>query len=199
MTGGEEQVGSEQWNRWRESVDLDEYAQRWRRMEAAGENPHGEADFVSRFAPGSVLDAGCGMGRVAIELARRGIETVGVDVDPDLLARARADAPELEWELADLTELRLDRPFDVVVAAGNVIGFVEESRRSEAVTRCAAHVAPGGRLIVGYQLRRGWPSVDEYERWCVDAGLEPEERWSTWAGDPFVTGSTYLVSVHRRR
>src|SRR5919204_5229355 len=52
----------------------------------AGENVHGEADFVESFHPGSVLDAGCGTGRVAIELARRGIEVVGVDLDPGMLA-----------------------------------------------------------------------------------------------------------------
>src|SRR2546430_3503284 len=50
---------------------------------------HGEANFVVRFAPASVLDGGCGTGRVGRELARRGIEVVGVDIDPQMLATAR--------------------------------------------------------------------------------------------------------------
>ena len=37
-------------------------------MEADGTAAHGEADFIAAYAPSSVLDAGCGMGRVAIEL-----------------------------------------------------------------------------------------------------------------------------------
>jgi ubiquinone/menaquinone biosynthesis C-methylase UbiE len=49
-----------------------------------------------------VLDAGCGTGRVAIELARRGIEIVGVDIDPGMLGSARRKAPELTWIEADL-------------------------------------------------------------------------------------------------
>ena len=56
------------------------YDERWRRMEAAGVNPHGEADFVFSYGPRSVLDAGCGTGRVAIELARRGLDVVGTDL-----------------------------------------------------------------------------------------------------------------------
>src|SRR3954451_22003786 len=60
--------------------NADEYDARWRAKAAAGEDPHGEATFVAAFSPSSVLDAGCGTGRVAIELARRGIETCGVDL-----------------------------------------------------------------------------------------------------------------------
>src|SRR5690242_14604202 len=69
---------------------------------AAGENIHGEADLVESFGPRTVLDAGCGTGRVAVELARRGIAVVGVDLDPQMLATARRKAPNLEWHLADL-------------------------------------------------------------------------------------------------
>ena len=91
-----------EWAQWRRQVDLDGYDERWARMAAAGENPHGEADLVCRFDPATVLDGGCGTGRVAIELARRGIDVVGVDLDTDMLARARAKAPELTWVEADL-------------------------------------------------------------------------------------------------
>ena len=50
----------------------------------------------------SVLDAGCGTGRVAIELARHGVDVVGVDVDASMIGEARRRAPELEWVEADL-------------------------------------------------------------------------------------------------
>src|SRR5215207_5999851 len=58
------------------------YDQRFERLAAAGHDIHGEASFVAGYEPGTVLDAGCGTGRVAIELARRGIRTVGIDLDP---------------------------------------------------------------------------------------------------------------------
>ncbi len=191
-------AGSAEWETWRRRVDLDQYDERWRLMAASGENPHGEADLVGSFAPTSVLDAGCGTGRVGIELARRGVEVVGVDLDPDLLQRAIAKAPELTWLVADLADLDLARTFDVVVAAGNVIGFVAVGARAAAVRGMARHVAPGGRLVVGWQQRTGWPSVDDHDAWCAQAGLRPEHRFASWAGDPFIDGGDYVVTVHHR-
>jgi SAM-dependent methyltransferase len=188
---------SDEWSRWRLDVDLSSYDDRWARMAASGQNPHGEVDLVMRLSPSSVLDAGCGTGRVAIELARRDVEVVGVDLDDDLLAIARRKAPELTWISADLAGLDLGRAFDVVVAAGNVIGFVEPADRIRAVARCAAHLAPGGHLVVGYQLRRGWPTLDEYDAWCADAALVLDARFATWEGDPLGTAPDYAVSVHR--
>src|ERR1700732_4830520 len=58
-----------------------DYQRRFDELASSGVDVHGEATFVVRRAPASVLDAGCGTGRVAIELARRGITVVGVDVD----------------------------------------------------------------------------------------------------------------------
>ena len=74
-------------NRWleRSGVEGDAYDVQYTVRAQAGENVHGEADFVETFGPKSVLDAGCGTGRVAIELARRGIDVVGVDIDPRML------------------------------------------------------------------------------------------------------------------
>jgi 2-polyprenyl-3-methyl-5-hydroxy-6-metoxy-1,4-benzoquinol methylase len=51
---------------------------------------HGEATFVEGLGVRRVLDAGCGTGRVAIELARRGLDVVGLDADPGMLSAARA-------------------------------------------------------------------------------------------------------------
>jgi SAM-dependent methyltransferase len=191
-------AGAAEWATWRERVDLDGYDERWAKMAERGENPHGEADLVARYAPASVLDAGCGTGRVGIELARRGLDVVGVDLDPDLLERARVKAPGLRWELAGLAGLDLGRTFDVVVMAGNVVGFVAPEERAGAVAGAAAHVAPGGRLISGCQLRAGWPSIDEYDAWCADAGLVLDDRFATWEGDPLGPRPDYAVAVHLR-
>src|SRR5437868_9410747 len=113
-------------NRWLRTKDLsgDAYDARYDERAAAGENVHGEADFVERLAPRSVLDAGCGTGRVARELARRGIDVVGVDVDPSMLATARRQAPDLDWRLGDLATIDLGCTFDVALLAGNVMLFV---------------------------------------------------------------------------
>ena len=186
------------WSRWRQAQCPVDYDERWRRIEAAGGNPHGEADFVWSYRPRSVLDGGCGTGRVAIELARRGVEVVGTDLDQDMIAAARAKAAELTWVLADLSELDLATEFEVVVLAGNVIPYVAAPRRRAAVLACARHLAPAGRLIAGFQLQQGWPTLADYDTWCEHAGLLLEARYATWERDPFSDPGSYAVSVHRR-
>ncbi|HEY0641076.1 MAG TPA: class I SAM-dependent methyltransferase [Pseudonocardiaceae bacterium] len=186
----------EDWPAWRDEVDLGAYDARWQRLAESGVDPHGEADLVCTYAPLSVLDAGCGTGRVAIELARRGVAVVGTDLDADMLSRARAKAPALRWVACDLADLALPDRFDVVVLAGNVVPYVAAERRAAAVAACAAHLAPGGRLIAGFQLRPGWPALPEYDAWCAAAGLAVESRFATWDRAPY-TGGDYAVSVHR--
>lgn len=187
---------SPQWAEWRARVDLDEYAERWDRLAAAGQHVHGEADFVAAYAPTSVLDAGCGMGRVAIELARRGIDVVGVDLDDDLLAYARRWAPELAWVHADLASLALGRTFDVVAMPGNVMPFCRSTDRPAIIATCAVHLAPGGALVAGFSLAAC--PLDAYDACCDAAGLELAERWATWERDPSTGDDDYAVSVHRR-
>lgn len=188
---------SDGWNQWRRQLNPTDYDERWRRIEAGGGNPHGEADLVFSYGPRSVLDAGCGTGRVAIELAHRGLDVVGTDLDPDMIGLARAKAPELAWVHADLSELDLLTRFDAVVLAGNVIPYVASDRRQAAIAGCARHLAPSGRLIAGFQLQAGWPSVADYDRWCDSAGLTLEARYATWDRDPFTDTGSYAVSVHR--
>jgi SAM-dependent methyltransferase len=168
-------------------------------MAAAGEPVHGEADLLVSFEPASVLDAGCGTGRVAIELARRGIVVAGVDADPDMLERARRKAPDIDWTVADLATFDLGRTFDIVVLAGNVLPFVEPSDRAAAVRGCARHLAPGGRLVSGAGLQRGWPTIDELDRWSAEAGLDLEARFGGWGREAWSPGADYAVTVSRRR
>jgi SAM-dependent methyltransferase len=187
----------EDWTGWRAQLGVDGYDERWRRLAASGQNPHGEADLVAGHGPRSVLDGGCGTGRVAIELARRGIEVLGVDLDSDMIAAARAKAPSLRWLHADMAELNRPERFDVVVLAGNVVPYVPAARRAAAVAGCARHLVSGGRLIAGFALRPGWPSLADYDAWCAAAGLVPVERFATWERAPYQDGN-YAVMVYRR-
>jgi SAM-dependent methyltransferase len=188
---------SEAWVGWRQRLDVGTYDDRWRRMAAAGQNPHGEADLVAGYGPASVLDAGCGTGRVAIELARRGVEVVGVDLDADMLAVAQANAPELTWVRGDLAVLDLGRRFDVVVLAGNVLRFVSADGRPASIAACARHLHPGGRLVNGFQLGPPGPELADLDRWAADAGLTLEDRFATWDRRRFTANDRYAVSIHR--
>ena len=177
--------------------DGDAYQARIDALAAEGAYLHAEADLVCSFAPAAVLDAGCGTGRVAAELAQRGVEVVGVDRDASMVATARAQAPGVTFAVADLTDLALGRTFDVVLLAGNVPLFTPEGTQDALVGRCAGHVAPGGRLVAGFQLGQGY-GLDAWDASCAARGLALESRWSTWDGEPFEVTSGYAVSVHRR-
>ena len=180
------------------------YDQRWEELAASGADVHGEADLVAHLvgppAGRAVLDAGCGTGRVAIELARRGYPTVGLDVDPTLLDRARAKAPTLRWyegDLADLPPEVAPGPFAAAVLAGNVMIFVAPGTEAAVLEHVAARLAPGGLLVAGFQLT-GRLTWDDYAAAAAGAGLDPVARWSTWERAPF-TGRDYVVAVDSKR
>lgn len=207
-------------NRWLSRDDVPrgaDYDARWERAAAAGSNIHGEADFIASFAPvgvsdgdgarvPSVLDAGCGTGRVGIELARRGFAMVGVDVDPAMLERARAKHPNGDWQLADLATLDLRDPhrgtndvrrFDIVALPGNVMIFLAAGTEATVLQRLVAHLVPGGVLIAGFQLVAGRLTLARYDEVSAAAGLRLEQRLGTWDGQSFEPGGDYAVSVHR--
>ena len=186
------------------------YDDRWRRMEARGEWVHGEADLVCWFEPTSVLDAGCGTGRVAIELDRRGIHATGVDIDERMLAEARAKAPQVRWVLDDLADMDLTdteaagpggdaprRRFDLIVMAGNVMLFLQPGTEAAVVANMARHLVGGGRLVTGFRMGFTALTFADYDRFAADAGLDLEHRWTTWDRQPY-DGGSYAVTVHRR-
>jgi 2-polyprenyl-3-methyl-5-hydroxy-6-metoxy-1,4-benzoquinol methylase len=194
-------------SRWSDHGDVErgaDYDARWARLEGEGTHIHGEADLIEALlcdvvvgpAGGAVLDAGCGTGRVAIELSRRRVEVVGVDLDPTMLDVARAKGPLIDWHLADLSTLELSREFDVVAAPGNVMIFLEPGTEAVVVGRLAAHVRPGGHLVVGFRVAVDLLPLDHYDGHAADAGLEPVHRWATWDREPYA-GGDYAVSVHR--
>jgi len=147
---------------------------------------------------------------------------VGVDLDAAMLDAARHKAPELHWVRADLLDVTVTdntvtdtarrdagptgdvenaeasepRLFDVVAMPGNVMIFVSPGTEAAVVANLARHLGPGGRLIAGFQLGPDRLSLDSYDAAGSAAGLELEDRWSTWDRAPFA-GGDYAVSVHR--
>jgi len=171
---------------------------------------HGEADLVDDLAQTTdrqagrrttILDAGCGTGRVAIELARRGHTTTGIDRDADLVATARAKAPELTWVEADLVATSAHvaaASIDVAVLAGNVMIFLDPGTEGAVLASVAETLRPGGLVVIGFQVRAGGYGPVGLDEAAADAGFDILHRWSTWARDPWAPEGDYQVSVHRR-
>ena len=175
------------------------YDERFDALASAGRDVHGEAGFVGSLGVRSVLDAGCGTGRVAIELARRGLDVAGVDLDAAMLDTARHKAPELSWHRADLAdpELDLGREFEAVVMAGNVMIFVSPGTEGAVWSRPSVTCVRPALFVSGFSLRPGGLDTVEYDRLAALVGLDLAERWSTWDRSPFTDADSYAVSVHR--
>ncbi len=83
------------------------------------------AELPADLRGARVLDAGCGTGTMAVELAQRGAEVVAVDISPSLIAiaRDRADAAlNIRWESGDMLDPRLGH-FDHILAMDSMIYY----------------------------------------------------------------------------
>jgi SAM-dependent methyltransferase len=199
-------------NRWEQLTggrSGEEYAARFAELAERGQDVHGEARLCATLVPpgARVLDAGCGTGRVLIQLAQLGYDGVGVDQDASMLAVARRNAPRLTWLQADLADFDPDAAgvgsgFDLVVAAGNVFPLLAPGTESAVAARLAQALRPGGLLVAGFGLDQEHlpvpPSLTlaDYDAHCTEAGLTLTDRFATWDADPY-DGGGYAVSVHR--
>lgn len=179
------------------------YIERFRSMASEGADLQGESRLVDVLAPrgARLLDAGCGPGRHGGHLASLGHRVVGVDIDPALIEAARADHPGATWLVADLVTLDLaaqgePEPFDGALVAGNVMDFVTEDHRGSAVARVAAHVRPGGFVVVGCRVGRGFTPAD-LDAAAAACGLRLEHRFATWDLAPWTEDADFAVSVLR--
>ncbi|HXQ62303.1 MAG TPA: class I SAM-dependent methyltransferase [Acidimicrobiales bacterium] len=187
-------------NRWLEDSVArgGDYDERFARLAAQGLDVHGEANLVASLGLRSVLDAGCGTGRLAIELARRGLDVVGVDLDAEMLAVARDKAPLIRWVEADLVGVDLGCTFEGVVLAGNVMIFLTPETERKVLANLARHLEAGGLLVAGFSLLENRLTLEAYDRLAAEAGLERVDRWSTWDRAPFSPHADYAVSVHTK-
>ncbi|MGY1731431.1 class I SAM-dependent methyltransferase [Geodermatophilus sp. SYSU D01045] len=174
------------------------YVKRFKDLAAGGMDIVGEARLVDAMLPrrSRVLDAGCGPGRVGGHLAAAGHDVVGVDVDPVLIAAAEEDHPGARWLVGDLATLDLPDRFDAIVCAGNVVTFLAPSTRTEVLRRFRAHLADGGRAVVGFGAGRDY-AFDAFLADARAAGLEPDLLLSSWHLHPFTAQSDFLVAVLR--
>ncbi len=177
------------------------YIDRFRTMEANGDDLAGEARLIDAMAPRNarILDAGCGPGRVGAQLADAGHEVVGVDVDPVLIEAARADRSGPVWLVGDLAVLDLPargvpEPFDVIACVGNVVPFLAPSTRRMTLANFRRHLAPGGRIVVAFGSGRGYEFAEFLDDVRLE-GLNPDLLLESFDVRPFTDTSTFLVAV----
>jgi SAM-dependent methyltransferase len=122
-------------------------------------------------APKTILDVGCGTGRLAVALAERGHRVTGADPSPGMMrvARSRPGGAPVTWIDSDGQRLGLDTRFDLITITGNVFQVFLEDEEIRAVLRnLRRHLAPGGRLA--FETRN--PQVEEWRGWTPDLTRE---------------------------
>jgi SAM-dependent methyltransferase len=130
----------------------------------------GEPEIVhAAVADGaSILELGCGTGRILRPLAELGHPVLGVDESPAMLAHL-TDLPNAR---SPIETLRLGRTFDAVLLASMMLNTDPGQRRAFLAT-CRRHLGPRGVVVV-QQAAPGWfdtvaPSEAEHDgiRWVV--------------------------------
>ena len=126
------------------------------RYDAAIPIPPGEIELylgLAREAQAqglATLELACGTGRIAIPLAREGIDIVGLDNSPEMLARAQDKSVGLKnvrWVEGDMRSADLGERFGLVFIATGTFQLMLSMEDQMACLRCAYdHLAPGGRL-----------------------------------------------------
>jgi Methyltransferase domain len=88
-----------------------------------------------RAAEGPVLYMGIGAGRLAVPLARAGVELVGVDAHPVMLEHLRARLPDVELVQSRVEDLELGRRFDLVIGPSSILALRERLASAARHTR----------------------------------------------------------------
>ncbi len=97
----------------------------------------------------SVVDIACGTGAHVRHLADHFPDVAGVELSEDMLAVAKSQSPEVPWHLGDMRDFDLGRTYDAVTCLFASISHMRTTEELDAaVARMAAHVTPGGVLII---------------------------------------------------
>lgn len=164
------------------------------------------ARCLADVAPGgAVLDLGCGAGRpIGQWLAGQGFAVTGVDYAPAMLALFRDHLPEAEAVEADMVTLDLGRRFAAIIGWGSFFHLTRAEQRN-ALPRLAAHLAPGGRLLLTVGPGAGEVTGTVGGEVVTHASLSPEEYAAILAAagapveafraeDPDCAGHTLLLA-----
>ena len=106
----------------------------------------GEVELISSWLPpgASILELGCGVGRITRRLLARGYRVTAIDNSPDMLSHVPVEASRVR---ADIEDLDLGVTFDAVLLASCLINIPDESVRARQLTKCRQHLQLGSPLL----------------------------------------------------
>jgi len=194
-----------QWQEVYDRLASDYDSQEWTHATVA------EVDFLvdelSVPSGGSILDVGCGTGRHAIELARRGFRVTGVDISAGMLAQAAMAAEraevEVDWVRGDAAHLTAQTQFDAAIClydgALRLLALYEDPIDHDVAILEAikAVVRPGGGVIL--VMGTGFDRIREFAAGALDpARFDSASMTDTYAIEWRAYGKSGCVLVKER-
>lgn len=121
---------------------------------------------------GLVVDAGCGLGQVTADLARQGLNIIGVDPSAGMLAFARRTYPTLSFSLGDSTLKGVDPDVSIAAIIARFSLIHSDPAMVPRILRAwAGRLAAGGTVLVACQISED-SEVAEF-----DHRVAPAWRW----------------------
>ena len=128
----------------------------------------------------TVLEPGCGSGRMFAALEQRGLAVTGIDNSPAMVERARARGTHATVVLADMADFDVG-VFDGAVCPINTLGHLTHEELAAHLRATARALVPGARYLV--QLAVGAP-IGEASRWEIERdGQHVRAQWSVESRD----------------
>lgn len=174
-------------------------------------NTSAEIDFFLSLYPlstgATILDMGCGTGRHAIELAKRGFRVTGVDLTGAMLAKAREKAlaagVEIEWIEADGATWLSDKLFDAgLCLCEGGLGLIEPGDNAEihdgqilqSIARSLKFNAPFlTTCLNGYSIIR--QMKDEH---IAEGRFNPANMYATYTDEWDLPGGVQIMNIYER-
>jgi SAM-dependent methyltransferase len=167
----------------------------------------GEAEFYvdqAVKARGPVLELGCGTGRISLAMAMAGVEAVGLDNSPKMLAQFRKKLTRIgqvsgsaEAIEADMASFDLGRQFDLIaIPYRSFMHLMSQERQLSCLERCRRHLTDQGKLILNVWAARP-SSIGRFtER--RSGGLQRAGRYELESGDWLVHFESAQYDEHRQ-
>jgi SAM-dependent methyltransferase len=111
--------------------------------------PPARTRWIAKLARGGgVLDVGCATGSLCAELAARGLDVAGVDINPRFVAAAREKCPDARFVVGDMAKFRA-APAALVCCLGTTFSYnLDNAAAAATLANLYRHVRPRGTLVI---------------------------------------------------
>jgi SAM-dependent methyltransferase len=158
---------------------------------------------LAGVSTGPVLDLGCGTGRVALDLASRGVQVTGIDSDAELIdtlrERARERELKVEMAVADARSFDLGSTFALVISPMQVVQLLGGAEgRAQMLAAVRRHLEPGGLFAAAL--------ANPFDDWSDEESLPPlpdvreEDGW-VYSSTPIAVrreGDAFVIERNRQ-